>query len=105
MSGQLGERDAGGRRERLTDVVDAAMEPRDLRVDLEPVAGREDDGLGDVLVPDQLGLECPGLHLTQGGALEQADRRRAIGEADHEFAHRRASAVLTSSTPWPLPLA
>ena len=68
-------------------LLDAAVEAVDVGVDLEPVAGRDHRGLGDVLaggdVAEQLGRSLG----VDGHPLEQRDRSGAVGDAHDEDAH------------------
>ncbi len=81
VRGQLLQPEAGVPGEQLGDVRQAAVELLDDRVDLDPVAGRQDDDLGHVLgrhrVRQELGQRVAG----EGRALQQADRARSGGTA------------------------
>ena len=82
--------DAGALGEQLGDVLDAAVEPVDVGVDLDPVAGRR------ARAPRRRArwrrrrassLATPSA--SSATPLEQRDRGGVVGEADDEDAHRR----------------
>ena len=82
---------AGPLHEQARELLDAAVEPVDLGVDLEPVAGGDDRGLGDrrarLGVGDQLG-DTVGV---ERDPLQQRHRGRVVGDAHHEDAHEACS--------------
>ena len=69
------------------ELLDRAVEPVDVGVDLDPVAGRDDGRLGDVLAGGH-GLDQLGDRVGLGrDLLQQGHRGGVVGDADHEDAH------------------
>ena len=64
------------------------MEAVDLGVDLDPVAGGDHGGLGDVLAGGGVGDQLLHAVVVERDPLEQRDRRGVVGDADHQDAHR-----------------
>ena len=87
VRGELVDGHAGPPGEQLGGLGDAAVELVDVGVDLDPVAGREHDRLAGVVAADDVVEQLLGGVAGQGGALEQVDRRGAVGQADDEDAH------------------
>ncbi len=75
------------------ELLDRAVEAVDDRVDLDPVAGRDDGGLGDVLAGGD-GLHELGYGVPLGrDLLEQRDRGGVVADADDQDAHASTSAA------------
>src|SRR5215468_10896368 len=94
-SGQLTERQPGMAREQLADGRDAAVEPVDLGVDLDPVARAEHEGSGHIFgaedVLQQLELGIAGHH----DPFERGYWRTRVAEADDKDAHVPTASAVT----------
>jgi hypothetical protein len=67
--------------------------------DLDPVAGGEQQRLGDVLAAEQLVEQLGKVVTADGDPLQNSDRCRAVPQADREQAHPPTS-VRRSRHPW-----
>ena len=78
---------AGPLDEQPGELLDRAVEPVDVGVDLDPVAGRDDGRLGDVLAGGH-GLRQLGDRVGLGARPARAGHRGGVvGDADDEDAH------------------
>src|SRR5262249_11970261 len=92
---EVTQRQPGMARKQFADGRDAAVEPVDLGVNLDPVARAEHEGSGHVLgaeyVLQELDLGIAGYHDT----LERCYRRARVAEADDEDAHVPTASAVT----------
>ena len=72
-------------------VLDAAVEAVDVGVDLEPVAGRDDRRLGDVLARGDASISLRTPSASSGDLLEQPDRRGPVGDPHNQDTHAVAA--------------
>src|SRR5690606_32523780 len=77
----------GRGRDSPSDLGERAVERLGLGVDLDAVAGGDDDGLGDILLLDDAGLESGLVPAAEDDLLHQAHGSGAVGDADGEQAH------------------
>ena len=69
------------------DRLDAAVEARDVAVDLHPVAGGEDGRLGHVILVDHVTGELGRRVGLERESFEDRHRGALVGDADHQDAH------------------
>jgi hypothetical protein len=84
---QLGQRDAGVPGQQLADRADPTVELVHVGVDLDPVAGRNDEGAGHVLGRRDVAAQLAQLVAADRGALQDRDGRAFVAQPDHEHAH------------------
>jgi hypothetical protein len=93
---QLGAVATGDVAEQPRHVLDAAVEPVDLGVDLDPVAGRHHDRLQDVLGLGHEVRELGGAVGVERHRLQDRDGRAAVRDPDAEDAHEPTTRATTS---------
>ncbi len=86
--------DVGGVLEELPDVLVATVELLGEGVDLDAVAGREHNRLGDVLSGGQVGQHLGEERLGDRHALEQVERNGAVVQADDDDRHGSGSPAI-----------
>ena len=96
--------DPGPLGEHRADVGQAAVERGHRGVDLDPVAGGQDDRLGHVRVADQPGQQRGSLVSRDGQPLQQLHRGGVVGHADDEQVHRGTASSAQPRAPGRAPL-
>src|SRR5690606_32674404 len=86
--------------QRLAHPGEGTVEGVGLDDDLEPVAGGQDERLGDVLTGMHAGREVACALRTERGALEQLDGGRVVGQPDDQDAHPTSSPLASASSRW-----
>jgi hypothetical protein len=82
---------AGPLDEQPRHLLDAAVEAVDVGVDLEPVAGRDDRRLGDVLAGRDVVDQLVHAVAVERDPLQQRDRRGLVGDPHDKNAHANAA--------------
>jgi hypothetical protein len=83
MIRQLVQRKAGLARQDIGDFGQTAMKGRRYRVNLDPVAGGQQEHLGDLLALDQLAGNLASLSHGRCSSLQHRKRRAAVGQPDN----------------------
>src|SRR5579875_317183 len=96
-AGQLARRDARVPGQQLAYPVDTAVEPPHLGVDLDPVAGRDHEGLRDVRQVRDVAQQLAERVSADRGALEGRHRRALVVQPDDEDAHRCTAYASTAA--------
>src|SRR5205085_7642562 len=91
------DRDTGASSETFGHFLHAAVELRDVGVDLEAVARREHQCLVDVVGTDELGEELHHAVVVLRRTFQQRDRRGTMRKPNSQDAHTAATAARTSS--------
>ena len=75
------------------------MVRRDVRVDLDPVAGGQDDGLVDRLHVERVAVSLDQVAVGEGEPLQQLDRCTSEADPEGEDGHRKVRRILAASRP------
>jgi hypothetical protein len=87
VRGQLMGRDAGVPGQQLAHACHAGVEPVDLGVHLDPVAGGDHERFRDVRQPGHIMQQLAQRVVTDRGALQDRYRRALVAKANDEDAH------------------
>ena len=102
--GQFVERYRGLARQHIGDIGEATVEGRDHRIDFDPVTGRQQQRLRDVLARKQLTQHLTGVRGRHRDSFQHFNRRTAMRQTDNQKTHRLTAIGSIGSTTGPTPL-